>query len=90
MILNTDDFWECPTCHLQATTATGVLFAILRTRGRGELKDTKAAKHVSGWPLAKASPKKFYDVEPNSGFKTEEQLREFLDKEVHEARDEEP
>lgn len=80
MILNTDDFWECPTCQLQARSGGGA-FVILRIRGKGSLKDTKASQCVSGWFLRKA---KNDDLRSPDSFpvKSEAELREFLAKVV--------
>lgn len=79
MILNMDDFWECPTCRLQAHTATEATVALLPTRGSSQLKDTKATARILGWYLTKADPKAIFKADP-SGFDTEEDLREFLKK----------
>lgn len=83
MILNTNDFWECPTCRLQARGGGGV-FVVLRTRGKGSLKDTKATKRVIGWFLGKAKSDDLLSPD-SSPVKNEADLREFLAKFVHDA-----
>ena len=37
--LNSDDFWECPDCHLQILGMVPVFSVILPWRGSGVLKD---------------------------------------------------
>ncbi len=82
MAQNTRDFWECPTCRLQARSGGGVL-VILRTRGDGRLREnnTKATSFVVGWFLGKAdSDDPFHGSSP---FDNEAELREFLSTQVH-------
>jgi hypothetical protein len=79
MILNDHDFWECPACRLQARSSGG-MFVLLRTRGEGHLKDTKATDTVMGWVLCRA--RKTNSLETGEDFKNESELRQFLANEV--------
>jgi len=79
MIENNKDFWECPVCHLQARSDGG-MFVLLRTRGEGHLKDTKATATIMGWVLCRA--KKTNPFETGEDFKHESELRQFLADEV--------
>lgn len=83
MMLNYQDFWECPTCHLQAHSASGGMLAILRERGKGDLNasHTLASEHVGGWVLAKDAGLANLKAD-SSGFKDEIDLKAFLEKEV--------
>jgi len=51
MRLNTDDYWECPQCKLQASGS--VLVKILTARGSGEFlsEPILATKNVAGASL---------------------------------------
>lgn len=79
MLLNGDDFWECPTCHLQARNGGG-MFVLLRTRGKGRLKSSKATDFVGGWVLCRAELEDQYKT--GEDFKDESALRAFLTKNV--------
>jgi len=85
MILNDSDFWECPVCHLQARSGGG-FFVLLRTRGNGRLKTTKATdpgNRAIGLVLIRAKIDNKFEVDVSEDFKSEDDLREFLTKEVH-------
>lgn len=79
MLLNNTDFFECPECRLQvAFNQVGV--AIMRERGNGKLKETKATERYGGVFLYKES-------NTDKGVAThiidsEAKLREYLEKEV--------
>jgi hypothetical protein len=75
MILDDHDFWECPVCHLQARSARGH-FVLLRTRGEGRLKSTKATEHIVGCFICRAEPEDQFKT--GSWFNNESELREFL------------
>jgi hypothetical protein len=77
MILNRSDFWECPECRLRAHTASLNMFALLRERGAGRLKETRATDHVVGFVLTRADAKDYFSAD-SSGFKSEQELRLFF------------
>jgi hypothetical protein len=79
MILNDHDFWECPACHLQARSASGH-FVLLRTRGEGRLKSTKATEHIVGCFICRAELEDQFKT--GSWFNNESELRNFLTNEV--------
>ena len=81
IVLNTDDFWECPICHLQARSGGGLL-VILHTRGNGDLKDTKASSTVEGLVLSKTNSDDPFDSS-SSPVQSEVELRDFLTRAVH-------
>lgn len=58
MRLNSDDFWECPSCHLQGHTACAGFFALLETEGRGDWATgtVNASEYAGGWVLTIADP----------------------------------
>ncbi|HZF64213.1 MAG TPA: hypothetical protein VEZ55_07010 [Chitinophagaceae bacterium] len=43
--LNSNDFWECVTCHIQLTTFAPYA-AILRWRGEGKFRETEDYAHI--------------------------------------------
>ena len=61
MLLNQDDFWECPSCHLQAMGSQSS-FMILRKRGSGDFKSYKvtASKYIVGALMTKESQEEPY------------------------------
>jgi len=81
MTLNTDDFWECPKCQLQAHSASSGFLAILTERGHGHLKTEKAIsnRQVIGVILTRGQYEfpEGPSIDPR-GFRSEEELREFL------------
>lgn len=81
MVLNDDDFWECPTCRLQASTSGMGMFAIQRKRGKGNLREEKATPWVRGLVLTKAHAEDPYRPDA-SGFDDELSLRKFLQEDV--------
>lgn len=83
MVLNSSDFWECPVCRLQGHTASGGMFALLRERGTGKLREGKATECVTGFVLTKAKVDEWYRAD-RSGFSDEDALRRFLREEVGE------
>ena len=85
MILNGGDFWECPDCHLQAHSAAWGFLAILRTRGRGDFKTTKATEHVDGVNLAKVGVGEHWN-KIEGVIRSEEDLKSYLEREVEAVR----
>lgn len=81
MMLNLDDLWECPECRLQAHNCSAFFIAIMRKRGKGELKRHKATDHVRGIILTRAAADDQFGVD-SSGFGDENDLRVYLNKEV--------
>jgi hypothetical protein len=75
MLLNSDDYWECPACHLQARGGSG-MFVLLRTRGKGRLKTTKATDYVNGWVLCRADLND--QLKNGDSFKDLSDLRNFV------------
>lgn len=78
MALNNSDFWECPKCRLQAHTGSYGMMALLRTRGSGQLRETLASEYINGFVLTKAGNPDYRSAD-SSGFRTEQELRMFLD-----------
>ena len=76
MVLNKNDSWECPECHLQATKI-GCFFALLHVRGKGILKTMKATDNVCGMILTKTTSSDTLLAEA-TGFRKEQDLRDFL------------
>lgn len=81
MFLNMSDFWKCPKCRLQAHTASMGMYAILRERGSGQLREEKANSQVNGWVLTKARLDEWYRAD-SSGFPDKDALRRFSREEV--------
>lgn len=81
LVINADDIWECPECHLQIHNCNFFFMAVMRQRGTGNLKDVDALAHIRGKILTKASTEDLFKADP-SGFKDEDDFRDFLSEEV--------
>lgn len=86
MLLNRRDYWECPTCRLQAAGG-GPGFMVLRERGKGQYKSYRvaASEHVTGALITRQSADDPF--ESDGAFQDEAEFREFLEKEVGDAGD---
>jgi hypothetical protein len=79
MVANSDDFWECPKCHLQAHSGCIGMFAILQQRGQGKLKGAEAtsSRLVIGSVITEGT----FDGVPKAsprGFNSKEDLQKYL------------
>lgn len=81
MVANSDDFWECPECKLQCVTVGETYFAILRERGSGFIKDTKATEWVKRLLLSRGD-KNHITQSDKSLFHSEQELIDFLKNDV--------
>jgi hypothetical protein len=79
MVLNSDDFWECPNCHLQAHSGCIGMFAILKQRGQGKLSGSEATS--SRWVIGSVITEGTFDGVPKAnsrGFSSREELQKYL------------
>ena len=77
MVLNQDDFWECPACHLQAMGSKAI-FMILQERGSGDFKSNKitASEYIVGALMTKESQEEPY--QSCGAFRDENDFRTFI------------
>jgi hypothetical protein len=81
MILNGGDYFECPDCHLQVSTESlrAGMVTILRKRGKGDIRQTRASSVCIGVFLARESRG---DKSESFIIDTEESMRKYLREEV--------
>ena len=81
LMINADDIWECPDCHLKLHNSNFFFMAVMHQRGHGDLKNISAVGRVKGKILTKASMEDEFKAD-TSGFRNEDEFRVFLEKEV--------
>lgn len=81
LVQNNMDFWECPECRLQCVSDGVSVLSIMRERGNGLLKDVFATNWVKKFTLSRGD-KDFITRSDGSTFRKEQELGEFLAKEV--------
>jgi len=81
MLLNRNDYWECPSCHLQASGGGG-RFMIIRHRGSGKFKveQTGAGQHIVGAYMCVQSAED--PLVSDGKYMNEAVFRAFLEREV--------
>lgn len=78
MVLNSDDFWECPSCNIQGHSFIKGALSLMRTSGRGKVRpETKACEHISESTLTYCETDEPLPVSIQ-GFNNEEELKSFL------------
>jgi len=84
MLLNREDYWECPVCHLQAA-GSKASFMVLRERGMGDFKGHRvsATEYVVGAFITKQSAEDPY--QSDGWFKNEVDFRNFLENDIKKA-----
>lgn len=81
VMINAGDIWECPDCHLQMHNCSFFFMAVMRQRGRGDLKNISAVGRIRGKILTKASIEDEFKAD-TSGLRDEDDFRSFLRNEV--------
>jgi hypothetical protein len=80
LVLNEDDFWECPVSNLVLSSKSLLYIAILPERGKGRYRTqlTEAPTQVRGQILTKSKTQDFRYADEENYFKNEDELKIYL------------
>ncbi len=89
--LNSDDFWECPNCHLQILGLVPVFSIILPWRGKGEYRENKGPAMDLHDTMVMGHVKTqdgFFDADTKNQLSSRKEILSYISENVFETYDE--